>query len=271
PLYCPVCGSRVIREAEEAVSRCAGGLFCPAQRKQAILHFASRRAMDIEGLGEKLVDQLVDQSIIHTPADLYKLGIAALADLDRMAEKSARNVLDAIEKSKHTTLVRFIYALGIRNVGEATAGDLARHFGALESLMGANAEVLQRVPDVGPVVARSIEQFFAEPHNREVIEQLRAAGVDWEETALTQPSPASGKTFVLTGSLPNLGREDARQMIEQHGGRVVGSVSRNTDYVVVGAEPGSKLAKALELGVKTLDESALLALLKFSLRSDDKA
>ncbi|MDP2155621.1 MAG: NAD-dependent DNA ligase LigA, partial [Sulfuricella sp.] len=176
---CPVCGSHVIRLPDEAAARCSGGLFCPAQRKQAILHFASRRAMDIEGMGDKLVDQLVDKELIHTPADLYKLGMNTLANLDRMAEKSARNTLAAIEASKNTTLARFIFALGIRNVGEATAKDLARHFGGLDALMAADEGALQQVPDVGPVVAQSIAQFFAEPHNREVISQLIDAGVHW--------------------------------------------------------------------------------------------
>ncbi|MBL8482796.1 MAG: NAD-dependent DNA ligase LigA [Rhodocyclaceae bacterium] len=264
PEQCPVCGSAVVRSADEAVARCTGGLFCPAQRKQALLHFASRRAMDIEGLGDKLVEQLVDAAVVATPADIYKLGLLALANLERMAEKSAANVLAAIAASRHTTLARFIYALGIRNVGETTAKDLARHFGKLDALMDADAERLQQVPDVGPVVAQSIAQFFGEPHNREVVEQLRAAGVQWEEhepSALPGPGPLAGKTFVLTGTLPNLERERAKALIEAAGGKVSGSVSKKTHYVVAGADAGSKLAKAQELALHVLDEAGLLALL----------
>ncbi len=260
---CPVCGSHVVREEGEAVARCTGGLVCPAQRKQALLHFAGRRAMDIEGLGDKLVDQLVDGGMVKTPADLYKLGLVALANLPRMAEKSAANLLAAIDGSRHTTLARFIYALGIRNVGEATARDLARHFGSLDALMEADEERLQAVPDVGPIVARSIVDFFAEPHNREVIEQLRAAGVSWEEGVPSTPESgaAVGKTFVLTGTLPNLSRDEAKALIESRGGKVTGSVSKKTDYVVAGADPGSKLAKAEALGVPVLDEAGLQRLL----------
>ena len=264
PAACPVCGSHVIRLEDEAVARCSGGLFCPAQRKQAILHFASRRAMDIEGLGDKLVDQLVDSGVVHNLADMYRLDLPMLAGLERMAEKSAQNILDALEKSKHTTLARFIFALGIRNVGEATAKDLARHFGSLDALVGADAETLQQVPDVGPVVAESIAQFFAEAHNREVIASLRAAGIHWGERAGQQGAsagPLSGKTLVLTGTLPTLSREEAKTMIEAAGGKVSGSVSKKTDYVVVGAEAGSKLEKAQGLGIALLDETALLALL----------
>ncbi len=264
PEKCPVCGSRVVRFEDEAAARCIAGLFCSAQRKQALLHFASRRAMDIEGLGEKLVDQLVDNAVTRTPADLYKLGAAELADLERMAEKSAANVIAAIEKSKRTTLPRFIYALGIRNVGEATAKDLARYFGSLDKLMQANEESLQQVPDVGPVVAQSIVKFFSEPHNREVIEQLRARGVSWQEgksLQLAATSAISNKIFVLTGTLPHLAREEAKYKIEALGGKVTSSVSAKTDYVVAGADPGSKLAKAQQLEVKVLDEAGLLKLL----------
>jgi DNA ligase (NAD+) len=277
PDHCPVCGARAVRLPGEAVTRCTGGLFCPAQRKQAILHFASRRAMNIDGVGDKLVEQLVDNAIIRTPADLYKLGIAALATLGRMAEKSAGNVINAIEKSKSTTLARFIYSLGIRNVGETTAKDLARHFGNLDRLIMADAEGLQQVPDIGPVVAESIIDFFAERHNLEVIEQLRAGGVRWEEGAGVYQAQASsgqtaslsvgklgGKTFVLTGTLPNLARDDAKEKIEALGGKVVGSVSKKTDYVVTGADPGSKFDKALELGIAILDEEGLLQLLQDS-------
>ena len=264
PVRCPVCGSAVRRSEDEAVARCTAGLFCPAQRKQALLHFASRRALDIEGLGEKLVEQLVDNQVVRTPADLYKLGSAGLAGLERMAEKSAGNLVAAIEQSKHTTLARFIYALGIRNVGESTAQDLARCFGSIERLAAADAETLQQVPDVGPVVAHSIAGFFAEPHNRKVIEQLLAAGVSFAETAprqLDTASPVYGKTFVLTGALPHLTRDEAQQKIRDHGGKVSGSVSKQTDYVVAGTDPGSKYDKALELGVTILDEAGLLKLL----------
>ncbi len=267
PVHCPVCGAKAVRLQDEAASRCTGGLFCPAQRKQAILHFASRRAMDIEGLGDKLVDQMVDNAIVRTPADLYKLGITALANLERMAEKSANNILSAIEKSKYTTLARFIYALGIRNVGEATAKDFAAYLGSLNRLVEADTERLQQIPGIGPVVAQSIVDFFAEPHNREVIEQLRASGVHWDEhegkTSLSGAAvPLQGKTFVLTGTLPNMSREEAKEKIEALGGKVTGSVSKKTDYVVVGADPGSKYDKAVGLGVTILDEGGLLTLLQ---------
>lgn len=267
PSQCPVCGAKAVRLPGEAVSRCTGGLFCPAQRKQAILHFASRRAMDIEGLGGKLVDQIVDQAIVRTPADLYRLGLAALAQLERMAEKSANNILRAIEQSKRTTLARFIYALGIRNVGEATAKDLAAHLGSMDRLMHADLERLQQIPDIGPVVAQSIMDFFAEAHNREVIEQLRTCGVQWDEHAGKPASvgvvaPLNGKTFVLTGTLPTMSRDIAKEKIEALGGKVSGSVSKKTDYVVVGADPGSKYDKALNLGIPILDEAGLLTLLQ---------
>jgi DNA ligase (NAD+) len=267
PVVCPVCGSSIEKPADEAIARCTGGLFCPAQRKQALLHFASRRAMDVEGLGDKLVEQLVDAAIVKTPADLYKmgvLGLATLAGLERMAEKSAENLLAAIEQSKQTTLGRFIFALGIRNVGEATAKELARHFGTLDALMDADITVLQQVPDVGPVVAASVAHFFAEAHNREVVEQLRAAGVRWEEgaSAAMVSSPIAGKTFVLTGTLPTLTRDAAKDMIEALGGKVAGSVSKKTDFVVAGAQAGSKLEKAQQLGVSILDEGQFLEMVK---------
>ena len=264
PAQCPVCASDVVREEGEAIARCTGGLFCAAQRKQALLHFAQRRALDIEGLGEKLADQLVDADVIKTPADLYKLGVVSLATLERMAEKSALNVVAAIAASKHTTLPRFLFGLGIRQVGESTAKDLARHFGTLDAIMDASEEQLLLVPDVGPVVAASIARFFRQPHNREVVEQLRAAGVAWEEGA-PQPAATSalaGKTFVLTGTLPQLSREQAKEMIEAQGGKVTGSVSKKTDYVVAGAEAGSKLVKAQELGITILDEDGLQRVLK---------
>jgi len=265
PKTCPVCGSHVVRAEDEAVARCTGGLYCPAQLKQAIWHFASRRALDIEGLGEKLVDQLVERELVKTPADLYRLGMNTLANLERMAEKSAQNLLDALDASKRTTLARFVYALGIRNVGETTAKDLARHFGKLETLMAADAERLRQVPDVGPVVAESIAQFFAEDHNREVIAQLRELGVEWEEGEGAPPISSgglAGKTFVLTGTLPTMSRDEAKERIESAGGKVSGSVSKKTGYVVAGADPGSKFTKAQELGVTILDEAGLLELLK---------
>jgi len=264
PTHCPVCNSDIVRAEGEAAARCTGGLFCPAQRKQALLHFAQRRAMDIEGLGEKLVDQLVESGAVHTPADLFKLGLTSLAELDRMAEKSAQNVLEAIEKSKHTTLARFIYGLGIRQVGESTAKDLARHFGSLDPLMAADEARLALVPDVGPIVAASIVQFFRQAHNVEVVEQLRAAGVSWKEGApeTVVNSAIAGKVFVLTGTLPTLSREEAKEMIEAQGGKVSGSVSKKTDYVVAGAEAGSKLTKAQELGVNVIDEDGLKQLLE---------
>ncbi|HKX95850.1 MAG TPA: NAD-dependent DNA ligase LigA [Methylibium sp.] len=264
PTACPVCGSRVLREKGGIDHRCSGGISCPAQRKQAMLHFAGRRAMDIEGLGDKLVEQLVDGGIVHSLPDLYRLGVASLAALERMGDKSAINLVAALEQSKRTTLARFLYALGIRQVGEATAKDLARHFGALDRLMDAPIEQLLEVNDVGPVVAQSIRTFFEQPHNREVVEQLRAAGIAWEEhdgQGDLSPKPLAGKTVVLTGTLPTLSREAAKEMLEAAGAKVAGSVSKKTDYVVAGAEAGSKLAKAQELGVAVLDEDGLRALL----------
>jgi DNA ligase (NAD+) len=257
PERCPECGSKVVRLPDEAIARCSGGLVCPAQRKQALLHFAGRRAMDIEGLGDKLVDQLVDANIVHTPADLYKLGVAALAELERMAEKSAANIVAAIDRSRSTTLARFIFALGIRHVGETTAKDLARHFGNLDALTEANEAALLEVRDVGAVLAQSLLQFFAEPHNREVIAQLRAAGVHWPESNPQRVplGPLAGMTFVLTGTLPTLSRETVKEQIERLGGKVAGSVSKKTTYVVAGADPGGKLDRARELGVVVLDES----------------
>jgi DNA ligase (NAD+) len=227
PRQCPACGSAIAKAEDEAIARCTGGLFCPAQRKQALLHFASRRAMDIEGLGEKIVDQLVDQAIVKTPADLYKLGLPGLANLERMADRSAANLLAAIDKSRKTTLSRFVFALGIRNVGEATAKDLARHFGNLDALMDADEPHLQQVPDVGPIVAASIVRFFAEPHNREVVAQLRAAGIEWEEGASSSVAMTlAGTTFVLTGTLPTMSAKRQRNSSRQGGGKVAGSVSK---------------------------------------------
>jgi DNA ligase (NAD+) len=263
PKKCPECGSAVVRLPDETIARCSGGLVCPAQVAQALLHFAGRRAMDIEGLGEKLVEQLVGGHIVRTPADLYKLGVAALGELERIAEKSAANVVAAIDKSRKTTLPRFIFALGIRHVGEATAKELARHFGQLDALMAADETALQEVADVGPVLAQSIRQFFAEAHNREVIAQLRAAGVEWPESTPQRAPPGklAGKAFVLTGALPTLSRDEAKELIERHGGKVTGSVSKKTHYVVAGAEPGSKLDRAGELGVPVINEKQLKDLL----------
>ena len=266
PRQCPICGSDAVRLEGEADYRCTGGLFCAAQRKEAILHYAHRRAVEIEGLGDKLVEQLVDANVIRTLPDLYKLGLTALASLDRMADKSAGNLLDALEKSKQTTLPRFLFGLGIRHVGEATAKALARHFGTLDAVMDATEEQLTEVSDVGPIVAKSLLTFFEQPHNREVVAQLRACGVRWEESeggrpAAAPPKPLAGKIFVITGTLPSLGRDEAKDRVEAAGGKVAGSVSKKTDFVVVGAEAGSKLLKAQELGVVVIDEAALLTLL----------
>lgn len=260
---CPVCGSHVVRLTDEVVTRCTGGLFCAAQRREALLHFASRHALDIEGLGDKLVDQLVRRQLVRTPADIYRLTVDALAGLDRMAEKSATKLIAAIERSKSTTLARFIYALGIPTVGEATAKDLARHFGTLDALMAADETLLMQVRDVGPVVAQAIVQFFSEAHNRDVIQNLRLAGIHWTETQtrIDHAGKLSGKSFVLTGTLPTLSREEAREKIEALGGKVAGSVSNKTHYVIAGEQAGSKLEKAHALGITILDEAGLLALL----------
>ena len=262
PRQCPVCGSEVVREQGSVDHRCSGGLFCAAQRKQAILHFASRRAMDIEGLGDKIVDQLVDGGLIRVLPDLYRLGVAKLAALERMADKSAGNLVQALEKSKDTTLARFLYALGVRHVGESTAKALARHFGSLDRILEASIEELLDVEDIGPVVAQSIRTFFDQDHNREVVQALRAAGVRWpeHEAAERVPKTLAGKTFVLTGTLPTLTREEATDLLEAAGAKVAGSVSRKTDYVVAGDEAGSKLEKARALGVAVLDEAGLRAL-----------
>jgi len=263
PTQCPECGSAIVRLPDEAVARCSGGLVCPAQRKQALRHFASRHAMDIEGLGEKLIDQLVDTGRVRTPADIYALDAADLATLDRMADKSAANVIAAIDDSRSTTLARFIYALGIRHVGEATARDLAAHFGALDPLLAADDEAMLQVRDVGPVLAEAIRDFFAEPHNRNVIEALRKAGVHWKEGAPRRDAagPLAGRTFVLTGTLPTLSRDEAKALLEAAGATVAGSVSKKTDYVVAGADAGGKLAKAQALGVAVIDEGGMRALL----------
>ena len=263
PHVCPVCGSSAIREEGEADYRCTGGLFCPAQRKEAILHFAHRRAVEVEGLGDKLVDQLVDANIIRTLPDLYKLGLTALARLDRMADKSAQNLLAALENSKQTTLPRFLFGLGIRHVGEATAKELARHFGNLDAIMDATEDQLLSVSDVGPIVAKSLRTFFDQAHNREVVEQLRACGVRWEEgePQASLPKPLSGKTFVITGTLPTLSRDQAKDLLETAGAKVAGSVSKKTDYLLAGDDAGSKLDKARELGVAIIDEVFLMGML----------
>ncbi|MBS1224176.1 MAG: ligase, NAD-dependent [Proteobacteria bacterium] len=264
PETCPVCGSRVVRLEGEVVARCIGGLYCRAQRQEAIRHFASRRALDIEGLGDKLVEQLVERDLVRNPADLYGLDVATLAGLERMGAKSAAKLVEALERSKTTTLARFLYALGIREVGEATALTLASHFGTLEALMTAEEERLQQAPDIGPVVAAAIRAFFQEPHNQQVIARLRAAGVRWPETEVKQAveQPLAGKTIVLTGTLESLTRDQASDRLRALGAKVSGSVSKKTDYVVAGREAGSKLDKARELGVTVLDEAELLALLE---------
>ena len=261
PTHCPVCESHIERLSDEAVARCSGGLFCAAQRKQALLHFAQRRAMDIEGLGDKIVDQLVDLNLVRTPADLYRLGFAALVNMERMGEKSADNLLQSIAQSKKTTLARFIFGLGIRHVGESTAKDLAKHFGGIHALMDAPMDELLMVNDVGPVVADSIVSFMSEPHNREVIEQLLVSGIEFQNEERITTVDLSGKTFVLTGTLPTLSRDQAKELLEAAGAKVAGSVSQKTSFVVAGLEAGSKLDKATELGIPILDEVALLKLL----------
>jgi DNA ligase (NAD+) len=263
PTTCPECGSHIERSSDEAVARCTGGLFCPAQRKQAITHFASRRAMNIEGLGDKLVDQLVEANLVHAVDDIYKLDVNTLSGLDRMAQKSAQNVVDAINKSKQTTLARFIYGLGIRNVGEATAKDLSAHFGGLQALLVAPFEALLEVNDVGPIVAESILQFFLEPHNRQVIVSMQQLGLKWQEHdgKILSTGALQGKILVLTGTLPSLSRDEAKALIETAGGKVSGSVSKKTDYVVAGAEAGSKLESAQTLGIAVIDEAGLQALI----------
>lgn len=265
PTHCPVCGSDVIRLADEAVARCSGGLFCPAQRKQALLHFASRRAMDIEGLGEKIVDQLVDQGLVRTLPDIYELSEDTLSALDRMGAKSAANLIGAIKQSRQTTLQRFIYALGIRNVGESTARDLARHFGSLDAILHASLGELLQVSDVGPVVAEAIRRFFDENHNIHVINRLRALGVSWQEhepAATAAEGVFAGKTLVLTGTLPGMSRDEAKMLIEAAGGKVAGSVSRKTHYVVAGDDAGTKLEKARSLDVPIIDEIRLRSMLE---------
>lgn len=264
PEKCPVCGSAVVREEGEAVARCTGGLYCAAQRAEALKHFVSRKAMDIEGLGSKLIEQLVALDRVSTPADIFGLSKDELTELERMGEKSADNLIKAIERSKSTSLSRFLFALGIREVGEATAASLSDHFGKLVSIMQASEDELLAVPDVGPVVASRIRAFFDEPHNREVIASLQEFGVHWPEAEprrVGQDGPLTGKTFVLTGTLSNMTRDEAKVRIQDQGGKVTGSVSKKTDFVVFGEKPGSKLQKARDLNVPTLDEEAFEKLL----------
>ena len=260
---CPACGSTAVREQGEVDYRCTGGLFCSAQRKQAILHFAQRRAVEVEGLGDKLVDQLVDSELVRSLPDLYRLSLSTLTPLDRMAEKSTQKLLEALQKSKETTLPRFLFGLGIRHVGEATAKELARHFGKLNAIMDASPEELLQVSDIGPIVAESLHTFFAQAHNREVIKDLRECGVCWTEAepAPVVSKPLAGKTFVITGTLPSLSRDEARDLIEAAGGKVAGSVSKKTSFVVAGSEAGSKLDRAVELGLAVLNEQDLRGLL----------
>ncbi len=262
PDHCPVCGSPVERVADEAVARCSGGLICAAQRKQAIKHFASRKAMDIDGLGDKLVEQLVDQGLVHSVADIYRLSREQLAALERMADKSAANLIDALEASKQVTLPRFIYALGIREVGEATARNLAQHFGSLDELQSASTETLQEVPDVGPVVAHFVWEFFQQPENLDVIGSLKNVGVHWPDPSPPDASeqPLAGQTWVLTGTLETMGRAEAKEKLQQLGAKVSGSVSAKSACVVAGPGAGSKLAKARELDIPVMDEAALLEL-----------
>jgi DNA ligase (NAD+) len=258
PQTCPICGSDVERGEGEAIARCIGGLVCPAQRKEAIRHFASRRALNIEGLGSKLIDQLVDRDIVQTPADLYGLTAEQLVGLERLGEKSAQKLVAAIEKSKNTTYARFLYGLGIGNVGEATAEALANEFGALEELLAADEERLQRVPDVGPIVAAAIHAFFHERHNVEVIDALLAAGIHWPAAAAKpRERPLLGKTFVITGSLQTMTRDEAKSRLQALGAKVTGSVSKNTTALIVGADPGSKLQTALSLEIETWSEEQL--------------
>jgi DNA ligase (NAD+) len=263
PAECPVCGSTVEREADAAVARCTGTLVCPAQLKEALRHFASRRAMDIEGLGSKLIDQLVDAELVKNPADVYRLKLRQLAELERMGEKSAANVIESIERSKKTTFARFLFSLGIRDVGEATAESLAHGFRTLEALRDASADEIDDIPDIGPVTAAHVHAFFADRRNTRVIDSLIRLGVQWPETRRAEPRSnlLGGKTFVLTGTLSAMSRDEAGDRIRNLGGKVSGSVSKQTDYVIVGDSPGSKLRKATELGVEILDEDAFLKLI----------
>ena len=261
PSKCPICDSDVEREEGEAVFRCSGGLYCSAQQIQAIIHFASRRAMNIDGLGDKLIEQLVEKGLIKNVADLYGLTQEQLAELERMAEKSASNIIEALKKSKETTLDRFIYALGIREVGDATARTLANHFGNLSAIRSATQEALEGVADIGPIMAKHIVTFFLQNHNQEVINDLLTAGVHWQDVEIKTEQPLQGKTFVITGTLESMKREEAKQRLLELGAKVSGSVSKKTDYVIAGNEPGSKAEKARQLGVEILDEAGFLSLI----------
>lgn len=265
PSKCPECGSRVVRPDGEADARCTGGLVCAAQRIEALKHFVSRRAMDIDGLGAKLLAQLVDADRLHTPADIYTLTADEVAALDRMAEKSATNLIEAIDRSRQTTLARFLFALGIREVGEATAAGLAQHFGSLEAISTADAATLEDVPDIGPKVAARIREFFDEPHNREIVDAMIRAGVTWPESQpadVDKDGALAGLTFVITGTLPSMSRDEARKRIQAQGGKVTGSVSKKTNYLLAGDKAGSKLKKAEDLGVEVIDEARLQDLIR---------
>ena len=261
PTKCPICDSDVEREEGEAVMRCSGGLYCSAQQIQAIIHFASKRAMNIDGLGDKLIEQLVEIGLIKTVADLYGLSLEQLAELERMAEKSASNIITALDNSKQTTLDRFLYALGIREVGDATARSLANHFGSLLAIQSATQEALEEVTDVGPIVAKHVVTFFSQTHNQDVINDLLTAGVHWQDVKIKAEQPLQGKTFVITGTLQSMKREEAKHRLLELGAKVSGSVSKKTDYVIAGSDPGSKAEKARQLGVEILDEAGFLSLL----------
>ncbi len=269
PAHCPVCGSEIEKEAEEAIFRCSGGLYCPAQQKEVIKHFASRKAMDIEGLGDKLVEQLIDKKLIKNAADLYTLNSEQLISLERMGQKSAENLINALEKSKGTTLEKFIFALGIRDVGEVTAQTLAQYFGSLEAIKEAGIESLQMTPDIGPIVANHIVTFFQQSHNLEIVDRLRLeAKLHWKNVVISdQPQPLQGKVFVLTGTLDLLTRDEAKKILQGLGAKVAGSVSKKTDYLVAGSKAGSKLEKALKLGIEVLDEQQLQDLLESDISS----
>jgi len=262
PTQCPVCGSDVIKPEGEAVLRCMGGLFCAAQRKEALKHFAQRKAMNIDGLGDRLIEIMVNLEMLHNPADIYHLSLDKIAGIERMGLKSAQNLVDAIDKSKDTTFARFIYALGIREVGEVTAKNLAKHYHELNDLMKASVDDLQQISDIGPIVAENIHTFFQQQHNHEVIDALLKAGIHWPKAMKTVgENKLEGKTFVLTGTLSQMTREEAKEALENLGAKVAGSVSKKTDYVVAGESAGSKLTKAQDLGVTVLDEAQLLDLL----------
>ena len=263
PKTCPVCNSRVTREEGEAVARCTGGLFCAAQRAEALKHFVSRRALDIEGFGAKLIEQLVENDRLKSPADLFQLSVEELSKLDRMGEKSANNLARSIETSKATSLSRFLYALGIREVGDATAAGLAAHYGRLKNIVAATEEELQAVPDVGPIVASRIKAFFQEKHNLEVVTRLQDSGVQWPESdpvISLDEGPLAGKTFVITGTLVDMTREQAKEFVQSAGGKVAGTVSRKTDYLIAGEKAGSKLTKARKLDVTVIDTDGLRSL-----------